>query len=455
MSPVDRTRRPPAAPPHPLVLPGFDRVGAVGGLEVHAASRHGVPEVSIRLVVEAGASEEPPAHAGLAELTARLLTEGTADRDAQSMARWLDRLGAGFDASVGYEAAILSLHTLSDVLEQALEFLSVVTRDPSFPEHEVERVRGERLDEIDRQKDEPALVADHALIAALYGDGLYGRPVAGTRETVAEITAPAVRSFHAVRYRPGGALLLACGDVDRDRLMEAVSRCFAGWDGVAEPPGTAGAPGALHPKVILIDRPGSPQAEVRVGTVGVPYGTPDHHAIILANAILGGLFNSRINMNLREDKGWTYGARSAFSFRRGPGPFIARTAVETPVTARAFEEILAEIDRMREELVGEEEATLARHALTLSLPLQFETASQITRRVATQRIYGLPGDYWETYRARIEAVTAEDVRDVCRRYLSRDRLVLLAVADAASVQSDLERLGEVEMRGTEPPASGP
>jgi len=206
------------------------------------------------------------------------------------------------------------------------------------------------------------------------------------------------------------------------------------------------APPPPEGRAILIDRPDSAQAEVRVGTVGVPYGTPDHHAIILANAVLGGLFNSRINMNLREDKGWTYGARTSFRFRRGAGPFVARTAVETGVTGPAFQEILAEIERMRVDLVSDEELELARHALTLSLPLQFETAAQITRKVSRQRIYGLPEDYWETFRARLEAVTAEQVREACRSYLDPDRLVLLAVADAKTATPAMEALGGVRVR---------
>ena len=445
-SSVDRSVRPPAGKPRPLVLPDFERLETAGALPVWFAHRPGVPEVSLRLVVEAGASEEPATAAGLAELTTRLLTEGTDERDAQAMARWLDRLGAGFDASAGYAVALLSLHTLTDVLEEALDFLADVVRRPAFPDAEVKRIRSERLDEIDRQRDEPAIVADHALIAELYGDGLYGRPVGGTRDTVATLEPPAIRGFHERRYRPGRGFLIACGDVEAEVVAEAVSARFGDWVGDVPAPFVPLAPPPPEGRAILIDRPDSAQAEVRVGTVGVPYGTPDHHAIILANAVLGGLFNSRINMNLREDKGWTYGARTSFRFRRGAGPFVARTAVETGVTGPAFQEILAEIERMRVDLVSDEELELARHALTLSLPLQFETAAQITRKVSRQRIYGLPEDYWETFRARLEAVTAEQVREACRSYLDPDRLVLLAVADAKTATPAMEALGGVRVR---------
>lgn len=447
MSPaVDRSTRPPAGPARPLILPRFDPLEGSGGLDVRFARHRGVPEVSLRLVLEAGAGGEPARHAGLAALTARLLTEGTGDRDAIEMARWLDRLGVGFHASAGYAVCILSIHTLTDVLDEALEFLAAVVRSPIFPDHEVERVRGERLDEIERQIDEPSIVAHHALLAALFNDGLYGRPAGGLRATVGALEPDDVRAFHAERYGAGGSVLFACGDVDADRVQHGVSRWFGDWRGTAERPPAPETPQTPEPAVILIDRPGSPQAEVRVGTIAVPYGTSDYYAIVLANALLGGLFNSRINMNLREDKGWTYGARSSFSFRRGAGPFVVQTAVETSVTADALEEILMEIERMRDDLVTDEEIDLAKHALTLSLPLQFETAAQITGRVSRQHIYDLPGDYWLSYRRRLEAVTAEEVREVCRVYLGRERLTLLAVTDADAAADGLSRLGELDRR---------
>ncbi|MXW55922.1 MAG: insulinase family protein, partial [Gemmatimonadales bacterium] len=280
----------------------------------------------------------------------------------------------------------------------------------------------------------------------LYGDRLYGRPAAGTGATVSEIGPEAVREFHDARFRPGGALLIACGDLDRERLMSAAKARFGARSGEAAPVPPPETPEPQANDLILIDRPGSPQSEIRVATVGVPYNTGDHHAIIVANAILGGLFNSRINLNLREDKGWTYGARSSFRFRRGAGPFVARTAVESARTGPAFEEILREIETMRAAPVTDGEMKLARNALTLSLPLQFETAVQICGKVSRQRIFGLPDDYWETYRARIEAVTPDEVREVCRTYLDPGRLTLLAVGDAATAAPTLNGLGPVDVR---------
>ena len=442
----DRTVRPPAGVARPLDLPTFEGGRLANGLRYEFARRPGIPEVSLRLIMECGAGAEPAAHAGVAALAARLLVSGTPGRDAMDVARRLDRLGAVHAASAGYSVGAVAMECLSEVFDEALDFLAETTLRSDFPESEVVRLRDERLDEIKRRRDEPAAVADLALIGELYGEGLYGRPVAGTEETVSQLARETVCAFHEARYRPGGALLVICGDVSSERIGPAVEARFEGWTGRCgrvEPPPTPEAPGG---GVILIDRPGSPQSEVRVGTVGVPFGTDDHYAIIVANAILGGLFHSRINLNLREDKGWTYGARSDFRFRRGAGPFVARTAVETAVTGPAFEEILKEIDMLSRELVSKDELQLVRNALTLSLPRQFETAPHVCAKRSRQRIFGLPEDYWEEYTARIVSVTPEQIRATCRKYLGPDRLTLLAVGDAEKAAPALGELGAVDIR---------
>ncbi len=418
---VFREERPPAGAPPRLRLPEFRVFHPSDHLQLWVAEHGVVPEVSLRLLLDAGAAAEDANQAGVAELTARLLTEGAGDRDAVGMAEWLDRLGAAFRASVQYDIATMAMHCLSDVTEGALDFLATVLREPRFQEHEVDRVRGERLDEIERQFDEPAIVADHALIDAVYGKGLYARPAGGKADTVSSLQAADVRAYHAARYSSAGAVLILCGAVDGDRAADLVSARLGDWPAVgpASPVPECPAGPAVEGGVIVIDRPGSPQAEIRIGTVGAAHGTQDLFSIIVANAILGGLFNSRINMNLREDKGWTYGA---------------------------FQEMLAEIRGMTERPPDPDEMRLAKNALTLSLPLQFETAGQVAGKVARQLIYRLPADYWETYRDNVEAVTSGDVVRVCERYLTEDRLVLLAVTDAEATAGTLDALGPVTVR---------
>jgi zinc protease len=416
-------------------------------MKVVAARRQALPEVSLRLVVEAGAGALPVDRAGLASLTARLLTEGAAGVGAAEMATRLDRIGASFTVSSGYDVTVLSMHTLSGTLEEALDFLASAVQSPDFLDGEVERVRQERVDEIRRKEDEPAHRAAQGLLEAVYGDHPFGALTIGTSERVAELDAHTIRSFHASTYLPGGAALVACGHVEQDRLLELVDSRFSGWGRGAPDsaiPATVESSGAEE--VLLIDRPGSQQSELRIGGIGIARGATDEFDVRVLNAILGGVFNSRLNMKLREEKGWTYGARTTFAMRRAAGPFVARTAVETAVTADALAEMFRELKRMSEELPTQEEMRLAINALTLSLPRKFETVSQVTSKVVETVTYGLPDDYWPTFSDRVCAVDPEAVVQASRRYLDRARLTALVVGDAAVVAQPLERYGAVQLK---------
>lgn len=445
----DRTRPPEPDALRPLELPDFERFRLDSGVDVWVAADRQLPEVSLRVVLEAGAVAEPSGGEGTAELTSRLVTEGAAGRSAKEMAEWTDRLGVSFNVSAGYDAALVSLHTLNDVLEGGLDLLRAVVREPAFEEAEVERVRGELADELRRERDEADAVADHELIREIYGEHRYGSPSSGTPESVDALGRDRVTDFHAGRYSAAGATVVACGDVDPTVLRRELEDRFGDWTAGREP-GEVPAPGrevAGGARVVLVDRPGSAQAEVRLGRVGLTYGADDFFAAVVADAILGGLFNSRVNMNLREEKGWTYGARTSFSFRRADGPFVAEAAVETEAAGRAVEEFREEIRGMWERPPDEEEVGLARNSLVLSLPRQFETVRQVTRKVVTQVVHGLRDDYWERYRDRIEAVTPEEVVEVARRRMHPDRMVAVVVADADAVADDLEaRFDRVEVR---------
>ncbi len=450
-STLDRSTPPEAGELRPLTLPELARIELGSGLRLLVAEDHQLPEVSMRLVLEAGATCEPSGLEGAAEITGRLLTEGADGRDAREVATWLDRLGAGFSVSAGYDVTILSLHLLRDVLDGALDFLAAVVRRPSFEEAEVERVLGERLDEIDRDLDRPEVLADHALIGALYARHRYGIPAAGTRDTVEALGRPAVADFHARHFGPRGATLVVCGDVEAGALLEAVETRFGDWSGgegrvpVVPLDTAATVPGA----VVLVDRPASAQAEIRLGAVGASYSDAAFFELLVGNAILGGLFNSRVNMNLREERGWTYGARTAFHFRRAAGPFVGQTAVETGVAAEALSEFVRETAGLLAEPPLPEEMELARNSLVLSLPRQFETASQVSSKLATQAVYDLPEEYWETYRQRVEGVSADGVLEAMRAHLDPAEMAYIVVGDGQELETPLaERFGRVEMRST-------
>jgi zinc protease len=449
MSAPVRTHAPPAEPEPALVLPDFETHRLENGLRIEIARTTAIPDVALRLVLGAGAGTTPPERAGLASLACDLLDEGAAGRSAGEMAEWIDGLGAAFDARATYDAALLSLHAMNDQLEDVLEFLAAVVRRPDFLPAEVTRRRDMRLDQLRRRGDEPARVAGDALDAAVFGGHPYGAPLDGTIESIERLAAPDLAEFWSHGARPDTACLVICGDVDPALALAAVERELGGWPAPAEivPPEAPPPPAAATRagEVLLFDRPGRRQTELRIGSVGIARGAAGEEAALVMNALLGGLFSSRVNLNLREDKGWTYGARTALLPRRRPGPFILRTAVATEVTAAAFAEILGEFERLREEPPTPAEVELAANALTRSLPLQFQTASQLAGRRAETITYDLPDDHWERFPERIEAVRPADVREAARQLLAPDALVLLAVGAVAGFEPELRDFGPVHL----------
>jgi zinc protease len=427
-------------------------------LRVDVAVRGGTPDAAIRLIVEAGASTAPASRAGLATLAGELLVEGAAGRSSIEMAEWLDALGASFRCQSTFDHAVLSMHSLTDQFSESLEFLSAVTRSPDFETQEVERVRDLRIDRIRRRNDEPAEIASERLAEAVFGAHPYGVPLDGTLNSVAALDADMLEAFWRARAVPSAATMVVCGDVDPIRVFEVVEDHFGDWAAGGTPAETV-SPGVERPvrsgDVLLIDRPASRQTELRIAGVGFARGAEGEVPALLMNAILGGLFNSRINLNLREDKGWTYGARTMFARRRAAGPFLLKTAVDTEVTVGAFEQIRKEFEAMRVSVPTEDELALARNALTLTLPLRFETKGQITGHRVEAISYGLPDDYWRTFESEVRAVTPDDVLEAARRYLSPDGLVLLAVGDVARFAEELEEFGSVEVASAEPVEEAP
>lgn len=447
---IDRTRPPEPGPRPRVELPEL-RTFAIGDADVGlwVAEDRQLPEVSVRLLVEAGAVREEDGRIGAAELTARLLTEGSERRSATEMAEWGDRLGIGFRASAGHDLAFLGVSALAETLDGALDFLAAAVREPTFPSDETDRVRKELVDELERDRDESDVVADQALARSIFGDHRYASPSSGTPESVRGLGRDDVEAFYRRGYTAADAAFVVCGDVDPEAVRDAVEDRFGDWR-----PGEARVDPSAPPErardagtVVVVDRPGSRQAEIRLGGVGVAYGADDFYAVQVANAVLGGLFNSRVNMNLREDKGWTYGAGTAFRSRRAPGPFVGRTAVQTDAAAAALEEFVAEIRGMWGDPPDEEELELARNSLVESLPRQFETVHQVARKVATQIAYGLPDDYWERFPERIREVTAREAAEAARRRLRPSGLTAVVVADAGEVSDELERrFDRVEVR---------
>jgi len=420
----------PGAPPRPRV-PRPERWTLANGLRVVALPRRTIPQVVLRLVIPAGGASDPAEHPGTASLVAHLLTEGTRSMRADELNARLDLLGAAMHALVGHDWAEVEAVLLSETLEEGIALLAEVATRPSFPEVETERVRAESLDALVAREDEPANVADDRAALEVFGtDHPYGRPSFGSAEGIRSVPREALAAFHAERYRPRGAFLVAAGDFDPAELREWLDAAFAGWTGQAPPvPYPSGAPFPANAgRSVAVAWEDAAQSEIRIAGAGVERRSDDWFPAAVANYVLGGsTITGRLGANLREEKGWTYGARSAFHPGLALGGWEASTAVDVEVTADAVAEILLEMRRMTDDVVSEDELRRAKDALILSLPRAFETPSGLAGRFVTVEAFGLPDDYWERYADRIEAVTADDVRRIARACFDPERVVRVVV----------------------------
>ena len=445
---LDTSERPAPGPPREYRFPRFERRRLDNGLEVIVAPVTKLPLATVLLVADAGATADPVDGEGLAMLTAQLLLEGTQNTpDGAQLTERFERLGAGIDAHVTWDAALVRMTAMTDRLEPALALFGEVVMTPIFPAREVERLRAERLAELLQQRAEPRGLADEMFERFTYDPASrYARPDGGSEASVRAITRHDVMGFHERRFHPAGATLIIVGDVSVDAGVRLTSSVFGRWTGdTASPALTSDAPARRSRAIHLVAKEDAPQSELRIGHPGVPRAHPDYFPIVVMNAVLGGLFSSRINLNLRERHAYTYGAFSEFDWRRQAGPFVVSTAVKSDVTDAATREVLHEIERMRAEEIAEDELTLATSYLDGVFPIRYETTAAIASALASLVIYRLPEDYFDTYRAHIRAVSRNDVLTAARAHLDPAALQVVIVGDPREVQEPLDRLGFGEL----------
>jgi predicted Zn-dependent peptidase len=374
-------------------------------------------------------------------MTIDMMDEGSLGRSAIEMHEALARLGAQLDADIGPDAAVLTVTVLSRFADEALRLLADMVVRPSLAESDFSRVRDLRLHRLAQLRDMPGAVADRAFVKLLYGAHPYGHTPLGTEQALAAMTVDEVRSFHAAAITPSASTLIVVGDCTHEDIRRTAVEALGGW---TEGPPADSRPATLPaspPRLNVIARPGAPQSELRLGHVAVARSTPDYHALVAANTVLGGQFVSRINLNLREDKGLTYGARTSFDFRRLPGPFVLQASVATQGTGRAVEESIAEVRAIRgPRPVTMDELTLGVAALTRGYARNFETAEQVARAVSQIALYDLADSYFEEFVPTLERITPEDVTRVAARHLDPDRLMTLIVGDVDAIGADLARL---------------
>ncbi len=438
------TRRPIPGQPRPYHFPETIRTTLSNGLRVMVTPMPGRELLAASLALRTGAADEPETVGGATVLGARALTEGTVSYDAVALTEAAERLGASIHAESGWDATSAGLDVPATRLDPALELLAEVVRRPSFPETEVERLRDERLTDLLQAKADPRRRADEAFVSAIYAPSSpYHRPAGGRAETVSTLTAAHLRGIHAAASVPERAALVVAGDVDPDAVLRVAEALFGDWEASG-----AGAPAPIDDTGIVeasfirvVHRPGAVQTEVRIGHPGLARLNPDFHAVSVMSAILGGLFNSRLNMRLREEKGYTYGASAGFDLRRARGPFTARAAVNTGATVPALQEFLVELDRIRDEPVTDAELAAARDFLVGVFPLRFETPGPVAGSLSGLFVHGLPDDELARYRGAIEAVTADDVLRVARAHIHPDAVAIVLVGDHDAFGDDLAAAG--------------
>ena len=413
------------------------------GLEMRSVQTHRLPIVSVSLVLDAGEATLSEDRAGLAVLTGDSLEGGTVARSGAELAEALESLGAGLSVRTGWDATTISLSCLPDRLDEAMSILADVVLRPGFPADEVDRVRGQHLAAIQQRKMDPASIATDAAHRLTYAEGIpYGRPLGGSMESVTPFGPEGAAGFVEARYRPGSAGLVVVGDVDLDETKALAQHCFGDWRGDAPARnGFEPEPRVREQRVVIVDRPDAVQSEIRIGHVGQPRSTPDYFPLLVFNTILGGAFTSRLNLNLREHNGFTYGVRSGFAFRRDAGPWTISTAVGTEVTADAVREAVSEVKGLLSDGPTDEEVEASRDYMAGVFPLRLETTGQIASRISELIIYDLPDDYHATYRDRIREVTRDQALDAARRCIRLDEITVLVGGDAKLVRGPLEDLG--------------
>lgn len=438
----DRTHPPALAPLTPPRLPAPQVQVLPNGLRLVVVEMHKVPVVDVAVLVRAGAAEDPATAPGLATFTADMLDEGAGARSATALAEAVDYLGASLTTGAGRELASVRLHCTKARLAAGLDLLADVVLRPAFADSEVARQRTQRQSSLLQLRDQPVAIAPLAFYAIVYGEHPYGHPTQGDEASAAALDRDAVRRFYRTWYVPGNATVLVTGDVTPAEAKQWVVARFGAWEGstaaaLPAPPPPAAAPARIY----LVDKPGAAQSVVWIGLPGAPRSSPDFAALRVLNTLLGGSFTSRLNQNLRETHGYTYGASSDFDMSRLAGPFRASASVQTAKTDSALVEFLGELRRIRDEVVPDAELAKAKAYLQLGFPARFQTTQDATGMFADLVAADAPLEAWAGYSGALASVTAADVQRVARQWLDPARFAIVVVGDRATIEAPLAALG--------------
>ncbi len=445
----DRRKAPATGPVPALKLPPIQKRQLSNGVPVWLVEVHDVPVAQVGLLLLRGSADDPAGQYGIASLTASMLTEGAGARNALDLADAVDFLGASLTSGAGIDATTIRLQVPVARLGEALPIMADVALRPTFPPQELERVRQQRLVSLLQARDDAASVAGLALSRVLYGAShRFGVATVGTAATLKAFTPQDLRTFYEGMYRPENATLIVTGDVTFDRVQPMLEAAFGGWraTGAAGARVTLPAPAPLPARTVyLIDKPGAPQSQIRIGRVGVARSTPDFFPLQVMNTVLGGSFTSRLNLNLREKHGYSYGAASVVDMRVAAGPISALAGVQTDKTSESLTEFFNELNGILQPVPADELAR-GKNYVALRFPSGFETAGDLARRLEDAIVYKLPDDYFARYVPAIQAVTAADVQRVARAHFPPDRVAIIVVGDRKAIEPGINALNLGQIR---------
>ena len=444
---LDRTKPPKPGPPKDVHFPDYFDTTLPNGINVLVIENAKIPAVSVRLVFKNAGSTFDGSKYGLSSLTAELLTKGTTHRDATQIAEEIDFIGGNLNAGSDWDGSYVSLSVLKKHLAAGIDVLADVVLNPVFSEEEISRVKEQRLSSILQSKDDAGHLSDRMFNKMVFGDFPYGNPAEGTEESVKELVKQDFENFYKGNYYASNLIIAFVGDITKDEALNLVEEKFSslpkdGANNITEfkfdEPDT-------YKNVYLVNKPGAVQSNLKIGHKGIARNNPDYIAVTIMNTILGGYFGSRINYNLREKHGFTYGARSSFGPRLLTGDFSVDTDVRNDVTDSAITYIIDDLKKIVAEEVTDEEMEMVKNYMTGVFPLQLETANAVASRVINLKLYNLPRDYYNKYISTINNLSQKDILEAAKKYIHPDRLVIVVSGDASAVKDKLKKFGEVKV----------
>src|SRR5437763_9791600 len=434
----DFRRQPPAPlPPRALNLPVPEETALANGLRVVVVEQTRLPLVSFRLAFRMGDAFDPPELPGLADLMTNMLVEATEARTSRQIAEQTARYGATLSAGAASDYTTVAASSLSSFADEVLELLADVSLRPSFPENELALAKANAQQNLIAQRAQPSFLASEAVSRIIFGEHPYA-VVSPTPESIEAMGRETLLSQHRDKFVPNDAVLIVAGDVRREQLLARIEELFGSWArGEVSEPHFPVPPELTRRTAHIVNRPGSAQTNIVVANHAITRTNPDYFPVLVMHTILGGTASARLFMNLREEKGYTYGAYTQLDARRYAGSFRATTEVRTPVTGASLKEIFYELGRIRSEDVGDKELTDAKTYLTGTFPIRLETQEGLVEQLVQIRMSGLAPDYLQTYRDNVQRVTKEDVRRVAARYVTPDRAAVVVVGDAAEIREQV------------------